>query len=401
MSEDSENEIKLKRIQIKTESGSKWFKTSQNFVDWADEQKNIYAFLNRVSNQHNEHTLHNIINQNWGPLIAIAQHELPQLVNDQEQYTSKVEGLVSEFQYKLDENQIFTVDAPFVAFIQGLAETDSERAASALAYFLDFNLNNWDLNVAKGVQEAIDWERGLHGKAEHEEYSLQELKQRWDEEFSRQSDLADKSQEHLDHLSKRAGQLIEAQQNRFDTSIDKYEKNLEKSLEKANIELENITRTYDENLALHASVRYWGLQEKFHKKMSTTFGLVSVVIAGLVLWGIYEYSDHFLKADIKSIHVSKIVTAAFITTFGIWIVRTCANLFMAHTHLRTNAQERRTMMHTYLALLRKGQGPNENERQLILQTLFRPSTTGIIKEDAGPSNFVDMLNRITSSNTRN
>ncbi len=396
MSEDTENEIKLKRIQIKTESGSKWFKTGQDFVNWVNEQKSIYTFISSVPNQHNETGLLNTLNQNWQPLIDISQNQLSSLVTDEQQYTNKIEVLVKEFQQRLDARQVFTSDAPFAKFIQQLAQAEPDKAAYALAYFLDFNLGNWDLKVSRGTQAAIDWERNFYGKVEQEEQSLQSLKESWDGEFDRQGKNAEKSQLHLDHLNKRADQLITAQQNRFDRSVSGYDERLEKALEKANTELENITRTYDEDLALHASVRYWGLQEKYHKRMSIGFGVTTVIVAGLVLWGLYEFVDRFLAADFESIHVSKLVTAAIITTFSIWAVRTCANLFMSHTHLRTDAQERRTMMHTYLAMLRKGQGPKDDERQLILQTLFRPSTTGMIKEDAGPSNLVDMLNRLTT-----
>ncbi|WP_295514045.1 hypothetical protein, partial [Thiolapillus sp.] len=73
---------------------------------------------------------------------------------------------------------------------------------------------------------------------------------------------------------------------------------MKKSLEKTNAELENITRTYDESLALHASVRYWGLQEKYHKRMSIGFGAATIIVALGVLWGLYEYADYFLAADI-------------------------------------------------------------------------------------------------------
>ena len=402
MSEDAENEVKLKRIQIKTESGSKWFKTGEDFVEWIYEQENIYDFFTQLPNQHDEYAaLARSLEAAWQALINISQIELPRFVANKEQYASKIGILVDEFQERLEEKRIFTADAPFAGFVQKLAETDPARAAIALAYFLDFNLNNWDLNVAKGIQAAIDWERGLHGKAEHKGHILKKLKHRWDEEFNRQSKIAEKAQEHLDHLNNRSSQLIEAQQKRFDTSIAKYDQELKKSLEKTNAELENITRTYDESLALHASVRYWGLQEKYHKRMSIGFGAATIIVALGVLWGLYEYADYFLAADIKTVQVSKLITAATLTTFGIWIVRICANLFMAHMHLRTDAQERRTMMHTYLALLRRGQGPKDDERQLILQTLFRPSTTGMIKEDAGPSNLVDMLNRIAPGQTRN
>ena len=79
------------------------------------------------------------------------------------------------------------------------------------------------------------------------------------------------------------------------------------------------------------------------------------------------------------IHINRLFTAAILTTFGVWLVKISANIFMSHMHLETDAQERRTMMHTYLALTRKGQCPKEDERQLILQTLFRPSANGMIK----------------------
>ena len=62
----------------------------------------------------------------------------------------------------------------------------------------------------------------------------------------------------------------------------------------------------------------------------------------------------------------------------------------------TNYKERRTMIHTYLALTRKGQGPKAEDRQLMLQTLFRPSTTDMVKNDQGPTQLVDLINRLSA-----
>ncbi|MES9847280.1 MAG: DUF6161 domain-containing protein [Candidatus Thiodiazotropha sp.] len=53
------------------------------------------------------------------------------------------------------------------------------------------------------------------------------------------------------------------------------------------------------------------------------------------------------------------------------------------------------MIQTYLALLREGSGPKDEERQLILQTLFSPSTTGFIKDD-GPSSFHEIVSNALS-----
>lgn len=43
------------------------------------------------------------------------------------------------------------------------------------------------------------------------------------------------------------------------------------------------------------------------------------------------------------------------------------------------------MINTYLALLRNGDGVKEEDRELILQTLFRPATSGYIKDDTSIS----------------
>ena len=47
------------------------------------------------------------------------------------------------------------------------------------------------------------------------------------------------------------------------------------------------------------------------------------------------------------------------------------NVRKGYLHLRTDADERVTMIQTYLALLRKGSGPKDDERQLIWQTFYR------------------------------
>jgi multidrug transporter EmrE-like cation transporter len=183
--------------------------------------------------------------------------------------------------------------------------------------------------------------------------------------------------------------------------VGQFKQTLEQTLATARQDLDNLKKTYDEDLALRASVRYWGLQQKDHRSKSVGFGIVLAVVALFVMVIIIGYSFRFLDTSIQDIQVSRLVTATVLTTFGIWMVRVIANLFMSHMHLATDAQERRTMIHTYLALLRKGHGPKDDERQLILQTLFRPSTTDMVKNDHGPAQIVDLLNRMSPKGTGN
>jgi len=42
------------------------------------------------------------------------------------------------------------------------------------------------------------------------------------------------------------------------------------------------------------------------------------------------------------------------------------------------------MIQAYLALLRSDQGPEREQRELILQTVFRPAQSGVVKDDIAP-----------------
>ena len=81
-----------------------------------------------------------------------------------------------------------------------------------------------------------------------------------------------------------------------------------------------------------------------------------------------------------------------IATFGIWAVRVFVQLMYSNAHLAADAKERYTMLLTYLAMIRESVLPTAEEHKLlILQTLFRPGSTGVIKDDGAPSTWLDFI----------
>ena len=56
-------------------------------------------------------------------------------------------------------------------------------------------------------------------------------------------------------------------------------------------------------------------------------------------------------------------------------------MFLNHQHLGTDAAQRVTMVQTYLALIESDKLPKDEDRKLILQSLFRPGSDGIVKDD--------------------
>lgn len=395
--EKSTEAVRLKRITIKTEAGTRWFSSVEDFVAWIQQQTSLFSFLRqKLQNNHGEHSLQQRLQQPWTHLQQIAQNQLKQAEVDPERYVQEVDNLTSQFQQKLESKQIFTSEAPFGDFIVQLTNAgDYLCAAAAISYFMNENLVNFDFALARGLQKTLDWERGQYGKSEAETQSLFNLRESWDEELFRQTAQADQSQERLDALTDRAKRLLDGQRGRFDKSVEKYDLELKRSIDKAREDLESLTQTYDDKLALQAPVRYWGLQEKHHRKKVKLFAAITLLATIGALCGLAAFAWYVLDQKVSEMIIGRLVTMGVLTTFAIWAVRLCANLFMSHNHLHTDAQERRTMIHTYLSLLRKKNALNEDERQLILQTLFRPNTTGMIKEDAGPANLIDLINRMS------
>ena len=124
-------------------------------------------------------------------------------------------------------------------------------------------------------------------------------------------------------------------------------------------------------------------------------GSVSLISGILVACGLSS-ATYKLLLQTETVAYWQLGLLFILATLGTWLLRVLVRVYLSHLHLGTDANERVTMIQTYLALLREGSGPAENERQLILQTLFRPSSTGLIKDDGIPSSAFDLLSKTIS-----
>lgn len=96
-----------------------------------------------------------------------------------------------------------------------------------------------------------------------------------------------------------------------------------------------------------------------------------------------------------------ILAVAGISLF-VWAGRVLVRLLLSHKHLEIDAKERAVMVETYLAMLKvkEGRGLTDDDRRLILASIFRPSATGIVKDDAMPFNL-EMMQRLIASGKSN
>lgn len=405
MSEQPE-QPKLKRITIKTETGSKWFDEPEKLQAWIQQQRSLYSFHTQFSQRYQLHGLFNSFDSSWQNLYQQVSNGLLRHKHAPEQYNNQADQFSRSFEQFLRGKKLFTEDAPFADFVKRQSNKSSEKGLAAVAVAFDANVSPVDRIILEGLKEADAYFDGNEERVNDETESLEQLRVRWDDELTKHRDSwqreyqlkideATIQNQKVDGLISNWQEQTETQTADLESHKNHFKQNFDAELEKARTDLENLTKTYDDKLALQASVKYWSIQHQSHVEKSKHFAIALAISTVVVLGIIIAYSIFGLDKPFKEIPVSRLLTAAAITTFGIWIIKILANIFMSHLHLATDAQERRTMIHTYLALSRKGHGPKEEDRQLILQTLFRPSTTDMVKNDQGPTQLVDLINRLS------
>ncbi len=160
--------------------------------------------------------------------------------------------------------------------------------------------------------------------------------------------------------------------------------------------LKDFQAAVTDEIALQSPVTFWRKKEKRHGWGAAIFGLLVVLSfsAGGVL--LYLFGQHLLDqvatgigkaakqitfADVPLLLISIFVVGVLVF---VWIERILVRIFLSHVHLRSDAGERVVMAMTYLALLKEGAGPKDDDRKLILAALFRPSSTGVVTDDAAP-----------------
>jgi len=146
-----------------------------------------------------------------------------------------------------------------------------------------------------------------------------------------------------------------------------------------------------DELALQAPVDYWTRRasamatrsEQWRFFFIGSFLFVAVIAIALYLGFVTDNVE--LPFRLWSLTILLAIVG-----FLAWPVRIVARLYMSAMHLQADAEERQTMVLTYLALL-KAQAIDEKHREIMLSSIFRVSPTGIVSDDSGPIDLSAVL----------
>ena len=209
--------------------------------------------------------------------------------------------------------------------------------------------------------------------------------------------------EKLDELVKAGEAQSEAAQEWRDTVADEVRRQREEWDEKYAEAYEQ----YTEKLRLESSVKLWTDRAAIHATAagswqwrSIVIALVGLALAGAVAWGSlglaqWLFSDAFVVtegAPLPSglrptwryeVIFASAATLLYLTVF-FWIMRIVVRMYMTEHHLGIDAQSRASMAETYLALT-KEDAASDQDRAIVLASLFRPVVDGIVKDDGLPA----------------
>lgn len=334
----------------------------------------------------------------------------------------------------MTNREVLITSSPAFQYIKSIATSKPKHAASMYAQFCLLPVQDPRTEM-RGAFEALVFDYGLSDVAQSQLAVIDNVRTEWDKLTLSTQTTAQGLLATMSAQFRQSKDTIKANEAAYNDIFIRCKE-----------ELSSIKRTYEQEFALKASVHYWSNKAIHHRKMSVWFGGAAVT-AGILAICVLGASIFFLlhgtdiasqpahtqanspanlfstqpsedrPADSANTKASstkplqstptettvkgeieeknppwwKLGLLLILATFLIWLVRIIVQLFQSHMHLEGDARERETMLLTYLAMLKENVAPKEDHKLLILQTLFRPASTGIIKDDAAPSTWLEIL----------
>jgi hypothetical protein len=307
-----------------------------------------------------------------------------------------LQGIQGNLSSLYENSQWLPSSSPRAVYVTNLKDKDQSLAAYTLYAFLNKPIpqnvyRNNEPTIIRAFALAAMFDYGLSQETLiAEKDALEKLHKDWTVSLNAAHEAHAESDKELKALHSSG----EAQRNNQQKAFDEM-------MEKAQAKFDDVTHTYNQKLALLAPVQYWDEKAKSHLYSSIWIGASCLAVAALVAFLIWREVDFFLITGSSGAnrHTPEywqygliIVTASFL----VWPLRILVRMLLSHLHLRADARERVTMVRTYLSLSREGQGLPESDRRLILEALFRPASTGIVRDDAAPASVMQLLSRSSS-----
>lgn len=362
------------------------FENIKELQQWIQQEQQAYQWTSQVGRNFSNHVWNHVSSQ-FQP-VQQQINAINQNFASKQPFDGNINAINSWFTSTYQNKKLILSTSSEYKAVIDLKDSSTTKAVIFLGHLLSiphlYNHGIENIEMLEGSIEYFQYKKGLSSKdLSAERQALEDLKKEWDTHFTTYKEQEDNLKVNFESTK---------------TNFDKYFKNtqieISEHLKKHTEDLEELKRTYDQYMSLKAPVEYWKTKRQNHKDNANLFKKWSIGI-GLIGAGLfYWFAPHIFSDD--KISYWKIAIFVFFGTLFFWTMRVIVKLMLSHIHLESDAHEREVMCQTYLALMRDKTGLEENDKRLILTTLFRPSTSGIMGEDGIPPGLYDVMTKVVS-----
>ena len=304
------------------------------------------------------------------------------------------------------KNNYFTFDCPGSKFLMDIYNKKPNSFQGAYHFIIGSPRTN-NKNEFIGTVLAYEFESkeliDLQNRRNKEKRSITKIRNQFVEQLN---ESETQLTEHLTNSTKDYNDYVSQIDSFKKEKEDLFTKWFEDSKEKftsfdseSKTKIKDLEKTYEELLRLKKPAEYWSSRAKTLKKegwkaIYWLIGLVgfACVTLYLLLWLTPEgMLLSFVEGNAQAIKWS-IVYITFISflAFGI---RALNKVVFSSFHLARDAEEREQLTYVYLSLI-KDSAIEEKDKNLIMQSLFSRSDTGLLKDDSGPTMPDDVSGKI-------
>lgn len=310
-----------------------------------------------------------------------------------------IDVLKSHFESGMPSQSLWLSSSPTGSFILRLKDERHQLVAAGAYLALGGSYRPSSQpphpRMLEGVIEGFLYKREIDWTATAHREALEKLKQQYSRNLSDQKRKFQEIEQTNADLNSKFDGVLEAKAKLLDELHVKQGGDFEQLIVKHEANLKAIENAYDQKLALWKPVEYWEARGRSHHAKTTKFAIASGVTGVVILialgWLAYEiFLDVPPNEKPQVWQVGVFSVAAF---FGIWLERILVRLFVSNIHLATDAEERVTMLQTYLSIIREGAEFAPEDKKLILERLFHPAADGLVKDDGAPPSPLEILSR--------
>lgn len=378
-------------------------KTAQEMQDWLEGQLTFWRWAQNVPSTSHKNTFDNALRPLQAALVQAKEAVQYQAQGNEATFRARATQVRAHVEDALLNRKLPHSAAPLGKRIADL----KEDPRAAMAYLFPFlqeipgheyqfdvrDLSSWR-GFVMGLMERFNMVTEVEPRIQAERTALEDLHARAEQLFGEKQAAVDQLHRDFASTTEAIGEAKTAHQADVDELIFTSNAAHEAALEKHSAEMENLRKTFRESMTLRGPVEYWAAKAVRHEQkasslMKWVFGLMAglgAILGGVSIWVFWTLTDG--KPDSW-----KVAVLVLVGVLGVWAIRLVVRMFLSHTHLAADAEERVTMVKTYLALLEGEKMPADEDRKLVLAPLFRPASDGMVKDEGLPHPMLELFTR--------